>query len=182
MTTISTPVHLIERYDSVARTLHWLIAVLVVAAFALALLVDTFPPTWEDAVVNAHKVIGTSILCLAIVRLLWRAGHRPPAPVPTGWLLARVSSLTHALLYCFMIAVPLVGLAFAAWRGQGIDFGLFSIAPVMVEDKAIARQIGEIHELAAYVLIGLAVLHAVAAFWHHLVLKDDVLKRMLPPQ
>jgi cytochrome b561 len=52
----------------------------------------------------------------------------------------------------------------------------------MVEDKAIASQIDEIHEFAAYVLIGLAVFHPMAALWHHVVRKDDVLKHMLPPQ
>ena len=183
MTTIlAPPIQPSLYYDSVARALHWLIAVLIVAAFSLGLLVDTLPPSWEDSVVNTHKLIGISILCLVFLRLIWRAGHRPPSPEPTGLLLERASLASHVLLYCLMITVPLVGLAFAAWSGQGIDFGLFSIAPVMAEIEATAQQIGEIHELAAYVLIGLAGLHALAALWHHFVRKDGVLRRMLPPQ
>lgn len=182
ITTIAQPVRPFLHYDSVARGLHWLIAVLVVAAFALGLLVDTFPSSWEDGVVNAHKLIGVSILCLAVLRLVWRAGHKPPATQPIGWLLERLAYAGHVLLYCLMMAVPLIGLAFAAWSGQGIDFGVFSIAPLMVENHAVARQIGEIHELAAYLLICLASLHALVALWHHFIRKDDVLRRMLPPR
>ena len=182
MTTISTPTHLILSYDRVARSLHWLVAALIVAAFGLGLLVDTFPSSWEYGIVNAHKLIGVAILCLVVLRLAWRAGHQPPTPEPTGWLLERTASLGHVLLYCLMVAVPVIGLAFAVWSGQGISFGLFSIVPVMAENEAVAHQIGEIHELAAYALIGLAGLHALAGLWHHFVRKDDVLRRMLPLQ
>lgn len=182
MTTIIQLTRPILHYDSVARGIHWLMAALIIGAFALGLLVDTFPSNWEDSVVNAHKLIGISILCLVILRLVWRSAHTPPAAEPTGWLLERASSLSQVLLYCLMMAVPLIGIALAVWSGQGIDFGLFSLPPMMAENEAVAGQIGEIHELAAYILIGLAGLHALAALWHHFVRKDDVLKRMLPPQ
>lgn len=181
MTTI-TMARPILIYDNVARGFHWLTAALVVAAFCLGLLVDVFPESWEDGVVNAHKLIGVGILCLAVLRLAWRTGHKPPAALPIGWLLERVASVSHVLLYGLMVAVPLIGLAFATWSGQGINFGLFAVAPLMQENEAVARQIGEVHELAAYALVGLASLHAVAALWHHFVRKDDVLRRMLPPQ
>ncbi|WP_071832161.1 cytochrome b [Pararhizobium antarcticum] len=182
MTTIAQQTRLILHYDSVARGIHWLMAALIVGAFGLGLLVDTFPSSWEDGVVNAHKLVGISILCLVVLRLVWRDSHTPPATEPSGWPLERVSSLSHIVLYCLMMAVPLIGSAFAVWSGQGIDFGLFSLAPVMPENEAVAHQIGEIHELAAYILICLAGLHALAALWHHFVRKDDVLRRMLPPQ
>jgi cytochrome b561 len=182
MTTIAQQTRPVLRYDRVARGLHWLIAVLIIAAFSLGLLVDTFPSGWEDGIVNAHKLIGICILCLVVLRLAWRAGHKPPPSEPLGWRLERAASTGHILLYCLMMAVPLVGLAFAAWSGQGIDFGLFSLAPLMAENEAVADQIGEIHELAAYMLIGLASLHALVALWHHFVRKDDILQRMLPPQ
>lgn len=167
------------RYDSVARGLHWLMVALIIMAFALGLLVDAFPSSWEDGVVNTHKLIGISILFLVVVRVLWRAGHRPPPPEPTGALLERVSSITHILLYLLMVAVPVIGLGLAVWSGQGIDFGLFFIAPVMGENESVARQIGEIHEIAAYGLIGLAGMHALAALWHHFLRRDAVLQRML---
>ncbi|MGV1914251.1 cytochrome b [Rhizobium sp. 22-785-1] len=180
MTTIQLLDHPVRRYDRVARSLHWVMAALIIAVFSLGLLVDTFPPSWEDGVVNMHKLIGVSILCLVVVRIVWRAGHKPPPPEPTGALLERISSATHISLYLLMIAVPLIGLGFAAWRGQGLDFGLFSIAPLMSENRGVARQIGEIHELSAYALIALASLHALAALWHYVVRKDNVLQRMLP--
>lgn len=174
--------HPVLRYDGIARIAHWLTAILVVAVFCLGLLVDAFPPSWEDSVVNTHKLIGISILCLVAFRLIWRRSHKPPPPEPIGLMLQRVSSISHVLLYCLMIAVPLAGLAFAARSGQGIDFGLFSLGPLSVEDEGAARQIGEIHELLAYMLVGVAGLHALAALWHHFVRKDAVLMRMLSPK
>ncbi|KIP97665.1 hypothetical protein RU07_23900 [Agrobacterium tumefaciens] len=170
------------RYDAIARSVHWLTAILIVLVFSLGLLVDAFPPSWEDSVVNTHKLIGVSTLCLVAFRLVWRRSHMPPPPEPIGIMLQRVSSISHVLLYCLMIAVPLIGLTFAARSGQGIDFGLFSLGPVSAEDKAVASQIGEIHELLAYMLVGVAGLHGLAALWHHFVRKDAVLMRMLPPE
>jgi cytochrome b561 len=182
MTEKRTRAQPVPRYDRIARTVHWLTAILIVAVFSLGILVDAFPPSWEDSVVNTHKLIGLSILCLVAFRLVWRRSHKPPPPEPIGLMLQRVSSISHVLLYCLMIVVPLVGLVFAARSGQGIDFGLLTLGPVSVEDEGVARQIGEIHELLAYILVGVAGTHALAALWHHFVRKDAVLMRMLPPE
>ena len=169
-----------RRYDRVAQALHWSMAVLIVLVFALGLLVDAFPSSWEYAVVETHKVVGSGILVLAAARLAWRWTHRPPLPERFDPVLDKVSAIGHLGLYLLMIAVPVIGLAYAALRGQGIDFGLFSIGPVMEADRTLARPVRELHELAAYAIIGLAGIHGLAALWHHYVRKDGVLLRMLP--
>lgn len=180
MTSIGLSIRPVLRYSGVAQALHWAIALLIVVAFAIGLLVDTFPPSWEDGIVNAHKLIGIAIITLVLVRLFWRAGHRPPEHASAGILLDRLSTASHVGLYVLMLAVPVIGLAFAAWRGQGIDFGLFAILALLLPDRATAGTLGELHEIGAYLLIGLAALHAAAGFWHHFVRKDTVLASMLP--
>lgn len=167
-------------YDSVARLLHWLMAALILAVFLLGLLVDEFPKSWEHVIVETHKVLGVGILLLVIVRFAWRLAHRPPAAELVSPLLDRAAWLGHYGLYALMLAVPVIGLVYTALRGQGIDFGLFSIPPIMARNRELGRTVREVHELAAYALIGLASLHALAAIWHHFIRKDTTLMRMLP--
>lgn len=170
------------KYDAVAQTLHWLMALLIIATFALGLLSDVFPHSWEYAIIESHKVLGFSILVLVALRLVWRLGHRPPPLKNLGILIAGLSRLSHFALYVLMILVPLIGLVYSARSGYGIDFGLFTLAPppFIEADRAAARTTRQIHELAAYLLIGLAGFHGLAALWHHFIRKDGVLLRMLP--
>jgi len=168
-------------YDGVARALHWSMAGLILLAFALGLLVDVFPRSWEHPIVETHKAIGIAILLLLALRLAWRTTHRPPAPVESAAWLAAAARLGHALLYLLMIAAPLIGVAYAVMRGQGLDLGLFQIPPFAAAwPREATRPIREVHEWLAYGLVGFAALHALAALWHHVIRKDDTLRRMLP--
>ena len=170
-----------SRYDGVARALHWSMAVLIVLAFTLGLVVDAFPRSWEHGIVETHKVIGVAILALLAIRLGWRAGHRPPPFAAISPLEARAVTLGHVGLYLLMIGAPLAGLIYAVLRGQGLDLGLFQIPPLAAAaPREVSRPLREVHEWLAYGLIGLAILHVTAAFWHHLIRKDDTLQRMLP--
>lgn len=171
----------VARYDRTAMALHWLMAGLIIAAFALALVVDFFPRSIKPIVVETHKDIGIAILLLLALRVLWRLTHRPPAlSDDIGALTRRASSLGHLGLYALMVAVPVIGIIYAFWRGQGLHLGLVDIPSPWVADRPTSRQFKEIHELAAYALIGLAGLHAAAALWHHYVRQDGVLRRMMP--
>lgn len=168
-------------YDAVSRSLHWSMATLIVVAFALGLTVDLFPKSWDHALVETHKIIGTAILLLLFARFGWRLTHRAPLPAEGPALLALVARAGHAALYLAMLIVPVLGLVYAVRRGQGLDFGLFTLPPLQAaEPRAITRPIRTWHEWAAYALIALACLHAVAACWHHFIRKDGVLQRMLP--
>lgn len=170
------------RYGAVARLLHWLVAALILFVFALGLGVDAFPHAWEDAVVLVHKDAGVAIVLLVFLRLVWRQVSPPPPVVGEGTLSARAAVLGHVALYLLMIAVPLIGIALSVLRGQGFDFGLFSIPPLMEANRTLARPVKEVHELAAWGLVLLAGAHAAVALFHHYILKDGVLLRMMPPR
>jgi cytochrome b561 len=168
-----------SNYDAVARSLHWLMALLIVATFVLGLVVDVFPKSWEYGIVLAHKDIGIAILILLAARLAWRLRHKPPHSSELSPLMAGLSGVAHVGLYLLMLAVPILGIAYAVQRGQSFDFGLFSVGPFIADSHAAARPVREIHELSSYALIGIAALHALAALWHHFIRKDGVLRRML---
>lgn len=169
------------RYDNVAIALHWVIAALIVAAFVFGLTIDDFPASWKNAVINLHALIGLSVLVLSLARLAWRLGHRPPAyDPPLGLAARRLSAAGHGLLYVLMIAVPVIGLPTLFFRGLGLDFGLLQVASPVARNRDVYRPLTEIHELASYLMIALAAGHALAAFYHQFVTRDQVLRRMMP--
>lgn len=168
-----------ERYETGAVILHWTTAALIAAAFVLGLTVDDFPKAYSTAVVNLHSLIGLAILLLTVMRLAWRLAHRPPElPKSESVFVRQASRLTHLLMYFLMFAVPVIGLPTLFYRGRGLDFGIFQIAPLLPRTPEMFRPLTEVHELAAYALIGLAAGHIAAALYHQYVLRDDLLRRM----
>ena len=87
------------RYDAVAMALHWSIAVLILAAFALGLTIDSFPKAWTGPLINMHALMGLTVLALSFVRLYWRSSH-PPPELPAGMTpIERLGAkLTHGCL------------------------------------------------------------------------------------
>jgi len=168
------------RYDRVAMSLHWGIALLIVLAFLLGLTVDDFPKTWEDNVVNTHVLLGLAVLILSLLRVAWRLGHKPPPLGTANGPLEIAAKVTHLLLYLLMLAVPLIGLPTLFYRGRGIDFGVVQLAPFLPRTPSIFRPLTELHELGAYALLLLAFGHFLAALYHQKILRDGVMDRMLP--
>lgn len=165
------------RYDKVARVLHWTMAVLIIANLIGGLIHDVAP----RLIMPGHFFGGILILTLAVVRLLWRLTHRPPAwPAHfAGW--EKLSAgIVHWALYAMMILVPLSGWVMLSASEYPINiYGLFHIPELPVEEsKAFAELMSERHELLAFATIGLLVLHIAAALRHTYVKKDGVMARM----
>lgn len=167
------------RHDPVTLALHWLIALLIAAAYATSGLVEEGPGrVWA---MNLHGSLGLLVFGLSLLRILWRGVSRHPAPVPMPALMARVANLAHVALYVAMVAVPLIGLL-ALWAGgQGVSFlGLLDLPSPMAARSGLATFLEGAHELAANALVALALLHAAAAIFHQYVLRDHLLERMTP--
>jgi cytochrome b561 len=96
------------------------------------------------------------------------------------WL-HRVALLTHWLLYLLLFALPIMGWANASARDwRPLLFGSISMPRILSTGSALGRELGDIHTLTAYVLLGLIGLHVAAALYHHFWLRDRALTRMLP--
>ena len=186
-----SPVGTPGRYSAVAILLHWLIAllILIIAALGLVMTHVKLAPLWQFRFYQWHKSIGITILVLAALRLLWRLTHRPPSlPEAMPRLEKRAATGTHVLLYGLILGLPIVGWALVSASPLNIPTVLYGVLrwPDLPIPKALpgvgptAKLLGLVHAYGAYVLIGLVVLHALAALRHHLVLKDDVLRRMVP--
>ncbi|MFT3720097.1 cytochrome b [Pseudorhodoferax sp.] len=175
------------RYGATAITLHWLLALALVGIFAVGLYMTGLPFSPQRLkLYNWHKWAGVAILALSLLRLLWRATHRPPA-LPARILAAmprwqRIAHHgTHHLLYLLFLAVPLLGWAYSSAAGFPIVFlGLLPLPDFVPADPALAEALKPWHAASAYALAALAALHVAAALKHQWVDRDGLLLRMLP--
>ncbi len=172
-----------RRYGAVAQGLHWLIAALIVVMFGLGWYMTGLPLGPDKIkIYNLHKSIGVLILGLAVLRLVWRLISRPP-PLPAempDWERAAART-SHALLYLLLFAQPLIGIAHSgAANFPVVVFGSFTLPALVGPDEALKKLLGAAHFWTSWAILGLVCLHVAAALRHHLVVKDDVLRRMLP--
>jgi len=172
-----------SRYGSGPQVLHWLTALFVVAAWLLGQFADDLPESAHHSAVWVHITLGQLVVVLLIARLGWRIADPPPPAEPTrfGRLLEFAARATHIALYALLIAVPLAGTLVQLKRGNPLPIlGVWETASPWARDRAAARGVLGIHELLANALLILAGLHAAAALFHHWVLRDRTLTRMLP--
>lgn len=158
----------VQGYSRLQIILHWVIAALVlfqlVFGESMTAVVDAaeegtaVSPT-DAALASAHYWAGIAVLALAVLRLGVRLAVGAPAAASGSLILSRIAGLAHILFYVLLVAVPATGL-----------MALY-----------VSDDFGDIHALGKPVFIVLIVLHAAAALFHQLVLKDGTLKRMIAP-
>jgi len=175
-------------YSKVAITLHWLIALMIVANVIGALifdgLLDSADPVERargSMLVGIHKSTGLTILVLSLFRLFWRLTHGfPRLPEHMAkWEIA-LARANHLAFYFAMIAVPLAGYVMTSAGPYPLTwFGLFNV-PKLPVGKALGDLAHEAHEVLAFATMGLLALHVMGALKHHFLDRDDVLSRMLP--
>jgi cytochrome b561 len=123
-----------------------------------------------------------TIFLLAVLRLAWRLGNpvpTPPAGIPP--LQARLARVSHTLLYALLIVMPITGwIMSSALNLPVVYLGLIHIPSPFGVDQALGEAMKSVHQTLAVALLVLVCIHAAAAFYHHFVLRDDVLRRMLP--
>jgi cytochrome b561 len=175
------------RYSTVAIVLHWLLGLSIFAMFAIGIYMSDLPfSPLRLKLYNYHKWAGITFLILSVLRLLWRLLNRPPAlpkaveaAMPT-WQ-AKIYHATHYALYALFFAVPLIGWAYSSAAGFPIVlFGVLPLPDFISVDKEFAKQIRALHEVSAFALLALALLHIGAALKHHFIDKDGLVSRMLP--
>jgi len=170
-------------WGSVAKTLHWSMAVLLLVQIALGWTAVRLPlsPAKLDVFIW-HKSLGLTLLGLVLVRLIWRwTNPTPRLPATTPPRQARAARTSHGLLYGMMIAMPLTGWVInSAARIPFPFFWWLPVPDIAPESEALAATTKSIHFAFFLVLAGAATLHATAALYHHWVRRDDVLRRMLP--
>lgn len=172
-----------NQYGLVSKLLHWLSALVIFALFGVGLwMVDlTYYSEWYKTAPHWHKSIGILLLITTLFRLGWKFFTPSPAPIAEhSNTIKKATKFGHLALYMLMIIIMISGYLISTADGRAIEvfnwFSVPSLGQLFAQQEDIA---GEIHEIAAFALIGFALLHALAAIKHKIIDKDTTLERML---
>jgi len=169
----------VSRYHPALVVLHWALALLIIAALALGALVmvkipNTDPMKFEA--LRSHMSGGMAILVLMLIRLVIRSRTAHPAPVSAGHpLLDRLAWLSHRMFYGTVVVMAGSGIVMALQTGL---FDTVFLGHGNLPADFWAFPIRSVHYIASRILMALIAIHVVAAFYHALVLRDGLLKRM----
>ncbi|NUS37422.1 MAG: cytochrome b [Lysobacter sp.] len=171
-----------DRWDGVSQLFHWVIVALLLVMAYLGLTMTDLPNSAHKAKVYAlHKSIGLAILALAALRLLWRLHAGRPRELAMPRWQQRMATLTHAVLYALLFALPLSGWVVNSASGFPLRwFGLVRVPAIAPRDAALNALSKEVHDVLFWTLAVVVLVHATAAVWHHVVQRDATLARMLP--
>lgn len=172
-------------YNNTARTLHWLIAAMVILLLIFGRLMEDMAIPDKEAFVMVHSGAGILIFLLMIGRFAWRQQH-PPPPLPAAASQGeafrnRAAGFVHLAFYVLVILQCLFGMLQAMFVDYQVRaFALINISGLASDSTSLAKVFHVCHGATANLLTALILLHLGAALYHHFHLKDEVLGRMLP--
>jgi len=170
-------------YTRTAITLHWLMALLVFVTFPVGLVMHEMALSPNKLrLLSYHKWLGVTVFILVMVRLVWRASHKPAPLIATMPHWQRVAANgVHALLYVLLFAIPLSGWLMSSAKGfQTVYLGLLPLPDLLSKDKVLGDALAALHEVLNITLLVLVVTHIAAAIKHQFVDRDGTLARMIP--
>lgn len=170
-------------YTRTAIALHWLMALLVFVTFPVGVVMHEMALSPDKLrLLSYHKWLGATVFILLVVRLVWRANHKP-APLIAGmpqWQRMAAKGV-HVLLYVLLFAIPLSGWLMSSAKGfQTVYLGVLPLPDLLARDKVLGDALGALHQVLNITLLALVAAHVAAALKHHFVDRDGTLARMLP--
>ena len=175
-----------RHYGSVAITLHWLMALLLIVLVAMGLYMVSLPDAGYDAgkirLILIHKELGMLALVIAAPRLFWRFANALPRLVDTlpEWQKV-IARFVHLCFYGLMFALPVTGWLMSSAAGIPVSVpGLFTLPDLIARSDLLFQTYIQVHAALAFVLIACMLAHIGAAVRHHFYLRDTTLKKMIP--
>jgi cytochrome b561 len=162
-----------------ARALHWLTAILVVAAYVVSK-GDRYSLYSSDAggIRRVHETLGTLVFVVVVAQLLWRLINIAPAKQPMPRWAALLATLVRLLLYTLLIAVPATAVLGTWLMGLPMTLVGLDVPSQIARAHELGQQIMKVHTVLGDSILWVAGGHAAAALFHHFVLRDNVLRSM----
>jgi cytochrome b561 len=176
----------IQHYNSVAKWLHWSIAILMTSLVLSGAIITNFklPESIYLTSIQFHKFFGFCVLGLALFRVYWSIEKRAPAYPETVRIWQKViAKIVHFAMYAFMLIIPLAGWAYvsASSNDSPVKNSFFPTPDLPVEQsESAANNFLSIHEAGAWTFFLVLIAHVGAAAFHHYIQKDSIFLRMLP--
>ncbi|WP_045859409.1 cytochrome b [Teredinibacter purpureus] len=172
-----------QRYGLVSIILHWLGAIGVFVLFFLGLWMMEldYYDAWYKSAPALHKSIGFVVVLLFVVRFLWRSYSKPPTALKSHkyWEVL-VAKVIHTAFYCVVVSMLISGYLITTSKGQPLEvLGFIALPATVTGIENLEHYASEVHEFMAFLIVGVATLHGLAALKHHFFDKDTTLKRML---
>jgi cytochrome b561 len=172
-----------HRYNRLSIVFHWLVAILIIAAFALgSVMTDMRISPSKLQYYSWHKWLGVTVLGFVALRLLTRLLSGAPAYPASmkGWE-KQLASATHVFLYLLMFAVPLSGYFYTLAAGYPVVYlGLYELPSLIAPNPELKPLLKDLHEALTTAILVVVALHLAAALKHHFIDKDGIFQRMLP--
>lgn len=171
-------------YGNTAKMLHWGMALLILSLLAVIEIRGYFPKgAFRNNLRDWHIQSGLCVLLLIGIRIVWRSINSvPPIYPPLPRVHQVAANLAHGILYILMLIIPIIGILSIQSRGDPLSFFGYPFPILLGEDSGLpyAKLIRNIHEYLGNIIIGLLVIHVASAIFHHMIRRDNVLKRMWP--
>ena len=176
--------HTTTSLSATTKSLHLIIALGMITLIGVGIYMEEFE---VYALYDLHKSFGALILLFALPRVLWRIKKGWPTPVgEAAKFQLLIAKAIHWILIISTLLYPISGLMMSIGGGHGFSFfGIEIVAEIVnaagdvVPVNEAAGNLGHsIHGLITYLVIGAIALHVVGAFKHHIIDKDETLKRM----
>lgn len=164
--------------------IHWLSAVAVFGLFAVGwwMVELDYYSEWYRTAPELHKSVGLTLLALTLFRIYWKLSNPKPVELAEKELEKQAGKTAHFILYALLLVIMISGYLISTADGRGIEwFGLFTVPSLGEFINNQEDFAGAIHKWAAYIIMGLVLVHALAAIKHHFIEKNDTLKRMIKP-
>jgi cytochrome b561 len=172
------------RFDQISISLHWLTVLLIVVQFATIWAHEAVghQSNLAAAFLSLHRSTGVLTWIVVVARLCWRRyfAYLPPFPPSMPKLQQIIAKANEYGLYLLLLVQPITGLARVLLRAQPFDLFVWQVPALLESDPDLRSFFVEAHAIGAKALMVLIGLHAGAALFHRLVLRDGVLQRMLP--
>lgn len=170
-----------RQFGGVSRSLHWLMAALILAQIPLGLRLVRIKPTLDTLwLYGLHKTMGFAVLILVLIRIGWHLYSPPPPPLgPATARENRLARLVHRLIYGLLLFIPLAG--WVASAATGLDVMIFdrwTLPPIAPVSEAWEHLGFALHGWSAKLLILVLAAH-IAGAARRAWLQDGTLTRMI---
>jgi cytochrome b561 len=162
--------------------LHWLTVLCLVLVAVFILTRDEVDGRAARMwLLEGHRHFGLFVLLLFFVRVAFRlrAGKLPHEEGP-GRLMRWLAISTHMALYALLLVQPLLGWSLSNAEGKPVHFFGVTLPALVRPDEDLADSLHAWHQDTAWLLLALISLHVAGALYHHFILRDGVLRLMLP--